>query len=174
MTAKDIISPKLLALKPAELAVATPKVAASASLAVVLHKMLDTASAVGVVDDATDKAIGTIDAEGIVASMAQMFPVVDESCELIVECDSHNYSASVVARAVEDCNAHILNLNVMERTTSDKRIAIALRINHSHGEAVARSLARYGYDVVDIVGSNDPISANTQERINELIHYLEL
>lgn len=173
MTAKDIISPKLLALKPAELTVATPKVAASTSLAVVLHKMLDTASAIHVVDEFTDKTIGVIDPESITASIAQLFPVVEESCELIVECNSRNYSASTIAHAVEDCDAHIINLNVME-SSNDDRIEIAIRINHSHGEAVARSLERYGYEVVAVVGNSNPISTNTQERINELIHYLEL
>lgn len=127
-----------------------------------------------VVDDYTGETIGTIDATAIAGAAARLFPAVDESSELIVECARHDYSASAIARAVEDCNAHILNLNVTDDNRLDNRITVALRINHSQGEAVARSLARYGYDVIAIIGNDDPLSDVTKERINELIHYLEL
>lgn len=174
MTAKDIISPKLLALPPTKHAVTVPTVAASAPLSLILQKASE-ASIVRVVDDHSGTQIGTLDASAIIGATARLFPAVDEACELIIECARHDYSASIIARAVEDCNAHVLNLNVRADNRPDNRISVSVRINHSSGEAVARSLARYGYDVTEIIGGDtDPLTETTKERINELIHYLEL
>lgn len=174
MTAKDIITPKLLALPPTKPAAIVPSVTASTPLSLILQKA-GGASMVKVFDDNTGEQIGTIESSAIINAAAQLFPAVDESCELIIECNRHDYSASIISRAVEDCNAHVLNLNVRADNLPDNRIMVALRINHLQGEAVARSLARYGYDIIEITGSGiDSLSEVTKERINELIHYLEL
>lgn len=53
---------------------------------------------------------------------------------------------------MEDADAHLLNLNVTAGTEPDSLTTVMLRVNHSRGESVARSLQRYGYETVEMTG----------------------
>ncbi|MCM1138194.1 MAG: hypothetical protein NC221_07100 [Duncaniella sp.] len=106
-------------------------------------------------------------------SMARLFPPVEESSTLLLTCRRGDYSASRIAHAVEDCDAHLLNLNVTSDTESlDNRIAVEIRVSHRNPVSVARSLERYGYEVddVDVRAMDDDV---IQARVAELLHYLE-
>lgn len=100
-----------------------------------------------------------------------------------------NYSASAIARAVEDCNAHLLNLNV----TADGAIpsgydagevVVDLRVDMRHAMGVIRSLERYGYRVlaatsggrtVDVAdgATEDVIDETLRERVNFLLRLID-
>ena len=117
----------------------------------------------------------------------QLFPPVAESSRLLVGCSREDYSASRIARAVEDCNAHLLNLNVTsfgERKdygelsdggVADGKFQVVcdLRVNHRSAAGVGRSLERYGYTVLGTSSADEPDDI-TASRINELIRYLEI
>ncbi len=94
--------------------------------------------------------------------------------ELTVVCPSGEYSASAIAHAVEDADAHLLNLNVVAGTQPNSPTSVILRVNHSRGDSVARSLARYGYDTVEMAGTPGLLNADMIERVNSLLHYLEV
>lgn len=79
---------------------------------------------------------------------AHFFPTVEEASRLSISCYRADYSASRIACAVEDCDAHLINLNVTDRLTPEGEIIIDLRINHRNASSVARSLERYGYTVI--------------------------
>jgi hypothetical protein len=82
---------------------------------------------------------------------------------------------------VEDCNAHLINMNVTADTLTDGRLTVDLRVNRRNVAGVARSLARYGYEVIASTTDND-INPNAdsdaddtlQRRAAELLHILEL
>lgn len=102
-----------------------------------------------------------------------LFPAsADQSC-LLVSCPRSDYSASLLARAVEDCDAQVINLNVtsLSRTPSD--VVVALRINHRNPEAAVRSLERYGYEVVEAAGRGED-NASMRSRADEVLRYLDL
>lgn len=102
------------------------------------------------------------------------YPDNDNATELIVASRPVDYSAAAIARAVEDCNAHLLNLNVTDRRTPDGNLIVDLRIDHRNGEPVARSLERYGYEVIDF-NSPDSLSLDTaRERANEILRILDI
>lgn len=104
-----------------------------------------------------------------------LFPAVGESCELTIECRRSDYSASALARAVEDADAHLLNLNVTARPTSGyDRVAVDLRVSHRNGGSVARSLERYGFTVVDLREGYDPDAELTRQRFDELLSHFDL
>lgn len=104
-----------------------------------------------------------------------LFPSVGESCELTVECRRSDYSASMIARAVEDADAHLLNLNVTARPTEGyENVAVDLRVSHRNGGKVARSLERYGLTVVEIREGYDPDAELTRQRFNELLTHFDL
>ena len=106
--------------------------------------------------------------------MARLFPSVEDSCRLTMTCRKSDYAASIVVRAVEDCDAHVLNLNVTGETTPTGEMLVELRVGLNNGERVARNLARYGYEVVKIVHENAVDDDTMRRRIDELMHYIEL
>lgn len=102
------------------------------------------------------------------------FPPVQDESRLLVSCRQIDYSASMIARAVEDCNAQVLNLNVTSFTPDGAQLLVYLRVNHRNAEAIARSLARYGYDVIDAKSGANHETENMRSRANELLRYLEI
>lgn len=108
-------------------------------------------------------------------SIDRLFPQYDESSRLLVSCIPADYSASRIARAVEDADAHLLNLNVTtDGEKLDNRLVAELRVSHRSPMAVARSLERYGYEVVDVDISDLTDDSMASDRLNELLHYLDL
>lgn len=98
-----------------------------------------------------------------------------ESTDLLVSCPPADYSASAMARAAEDCDAHITHLHLLSQRAENGDLMTALRVNRVDGLAVARSLERYGYRVVSI---RSPLASDGMEslsqRAKEVMHYLEL
>ncbi len=118
------------------------------------------------------------------------YPPVSDSSRLIVGCSRADYSASRIARAVEDCDAHLLNLNVTspgmrypseadldlspEGGESRFPIVCDIRVSHRDAAAITRSLERYGYTVIDWQSDNVADSDTSRQRIEHLFRYLEI
>lgn len=108
-------------------------------------------------------------------------PPQPESSLLTVACRPEDYSASQLARAVEDSDAHLINLNVTDTRLDDGRITIELRTNRRHAGATARSLERYGYEVLSNNPDNsddsdnfDNLEADLRLRAAEILHIINL
>lgn len=108
-------------------------------------------------------------------SVGRLFPGNDEASELTIECERRDFSASAIARAVEDCDAHLLNMNVTSASgATATSVVVDLRVSHRNTAAVARSLERYGFMVTRADNDNDdPLTARAREHALELLHYLE-
>lgn len=112
---------------------------------------------------------------------------VSDWSRLLIGCNRDQYAASLVARAVEDCDAHLLNLNVTSAGAltgdagSDDYVAAAyskfpvqveLRVNHRNPECVCRSLQRYGFTVLEATGSGD--NDGKPSNLDNLVRYLNV
>lgn len=114
------------------------------------------------------------------------FPPRQEWSELSVHCRREHFSASAIAHAVEDCDAHLLNLNVTSQRLAaagspvpddfDNDVFVDIRVSARNGASVARSLERYGYEVDQILSSDahSPLTDTMRERLDLLIKSLEL
>lgn len=105
------------------------------------------------------------------------FAPLQECCELTITFPRHHFLASEIARAIEDCNANLINLNVTsEITAGDAGMVTAdLRVTTRNTEAIVRSLERYGYEVTTVESVNDPADNGTlAERADLLIKQIEL
>lgn len=117
---------------------------------------------------------------GINARFWHLMPPRDEASVLTVACRPADFSASALARAVEDSDAHLLNMNVTAETLPDGRMTIELRTSLRNASATARSLTRYGYDVINATSfpETDPadsaLDLTMRRRAAELLHILEL
>lgn len=63
-------------------------------------------------------------------------------------CDRADYSASRIARAVEDADVHVISLTMSPDPEITDRINVDIRITSPSAMAAVRSLERYGFDVV--------------------------
>ena len=105
---------------------------------------------------------------------AAWFPPVPDSSILIIGCTVDDYMASGIARAVEDADARLLNLNVTSLRYDGQAVVCALRVSHRDPSSVARSLERYGYNVLDFEAPDGPGDDTLRRRYDELMHYLSI
>ena len=110
-------------------------------------------------------------------TLDRLFPPVDEGSQLLVAVSPVDYTASTVARAVEDTDAHLINLNVLADRSGADELMVHLRVDRRDGNAVARSLERYGYRVVDMQSTgeaDDSADDSARDRVNQLLRLLEV
>lgn len=102
-------------------------------------------------------------------------PQKHDSSELLLTCHPSDYSASAIARAVEDCDAQLLGLSVSSMRDDNGRPVVSICVNRLATDGIERSLARYGFETIY---SSNPASEEDRrramERVNELLHYLEI
>lgn len=121
----------------------------------------------------------------------RLFPYAEDSSTLVLSCPKHDFCASQLCRAIEDCDAQVLNLNIIDATIpggSDgpdiprfdldyedtPRTYIELRISHRNTEAAARSVARYGYTVEYTRNAIDTAKADIDSRLESLMRILNV
>lgn len=114
-----------------------------------------------------------------------LYPPVADSSRLLVGCRREDYSASRIARAVEDCNAHLLNLNVTslggpgesdsQQTFADADqkfpVVFDIRVSHRDTAGIMRSLERYGYTVLEAQAPRGADDDTFRERIDYFFRY---
>ncbi len=106
---------------------------------------------------------------------AALDPVSDDSSELLVAVRPADYCASALAKAVEDCDVQLLGLSVTSMRTPEGNPVVAMRVGASTTGGIERSLGRYGYEVIHSLPTDKSRThAQARERVNELLHMLEI
>lgn len=101
------------------------------------------------------------------------FPPYPESSRLKIRIRRSDYQGSRVAHAVEDADAGLLNLNLTALDPDSDWVTVALRVGHRDPNRVARSLERYGFQVIGI--DTDPADDDDiRQRYDELMHWLNV
>lgn len=114
-----------------------------------------------------------------------LYPPVADSSRLLVGCMREDYSASRIARAVEDCNAHLLNLNVTKLGDGNDNynqadsgdgdpkfpVLFDIRVSHRDATGITRSLERYGYTVLEAQNAHGADDDTFRERIDYFFRY---
>lgn len=103
-----------------------------------------------------------------------LFPPIEDESNLLLSCRRSDYSASQISRAVEDCDAQVLNLNVTSLSKDVSDVVVSLRVNHRNPAPITRSLERYGYEVLTASSKSTNDADTMRSRANELLRYLEL
>lgn len=150
MTAKEILSPgKTMANgSPVQ------KVGADMPLLDVLPRLLDAPGRELGVDDG-GVSIGVIDQASALEGFGKMIATRDDCSVITVECRPEDYSASMLAHAVEDSDAHLVDLFTVP--SDDGNIIVTLRVSHQDPSSAVRSLERYDFHVVDAYGSGNVV-----------------
>lgn len=115
----------------------------------VLPLLLDTPQGVvGVTEDG--KQLGVITAESLLAGLGRLIAARDDCSVVEVECTPADYSASIIARAVEDVDVHLVDL--LSHPAEEGKMRVMLRVRCDDPTSVVHSLERYGYEVVSTGG----------------------
>lgn len=118
----------------------------------VLPRLLDTSERELVVTE-EGEVQGIIDQTSLLEGLGRMIAPRDDSSVITVECAPEDYSASVLAHAVEDSDAHLVDL--FTTPGENGNLLVTLRVRHADPTAAVRSLERYDFHVVDAHASGD-------------------
>lgn len=147
------------------------KVDSSTPLLEVLPLLLDTPGRELAVFSG-EEYIGMITETSLLEALGSLIATRDDSSVLTMECDPRDYSASAIARAVEDVDAHLVDL--LSRPSGDGLLSVTIRVRTLEPEHVARSLERYGYRVTEAGAHPSPAIDVLSERLAALQLYLNV
>jgi hypothetical protein len=106
--------------------------------------------------------------------ISTLYPPITESSRLLIGCQRSEFSASAIAHAVEDCDAHLLNLNVTSLSDEEAQVVIDLRVNHRNPARIAQSLERYGYTILALDEEALLDDETIRSRFDQLMFLLDL
>ncbi|MDE6682572.1 MAG: hypothetical protein K2J87_04015, partial [Muribaculaceae bacterium] len=116
----------------------------------VLPRLLDAPGRiVGVEEDG--ERVGVIDQTSLLEGLGRMLPARDDSSFVTLECAPADYSASRISHAVEDSDAHIVDL--WSAPAENGKIRVTIRVRRADPTPTVHNLERYGYDVVEASAS---------------------
>ncbi|MDE6296945.1 MAG: hypothetical protein K2L89_03780 [Muribaculaceae bacterium] len=145
--AKDVIS-RVQNLQEAPHSV---KVSGEMALVDVLPRVLDAPGRiVGVEEDG--EVVGVIDQTSLLEGIGRMIAPRDDSSLVTVECAPGDYSASRLSQAVEDSDAHVVDL--WTTPAAGGKLHVTMRVRRSDPTPTVHNLERYGYEVIDTSSSS--------------------
>lgn len=167
MTARDAISPLILPATPSK----GRGVEADMPLVDVLPRLLDAPDRLLEVRDA-GMSVGMIDQTSMLTALGAMLAARDDCSVVTLECRPEDYSASLIAHAVEDAEVHLVDL--WSVPGEDGTLRVTLRVRCMDPSAVVHSLERYDFTVVEARGSGYSDPGVSRERIEALQLYLNV
>lgn len=159
MKARDAIS--LIKKTPSEPTV-TPTVEAGMHLLEVLPRLLESSAHELIVQE-EGRVIGVIDSDSALEALSRQIASRYDCSVIEVECAPADFSASALARAVEDTDAHLVDM--LSVPADGANIRITLRVRCEDPSAAAHSLERYGYAVTDVYGHENVDRIASVERL---------
>lgn len=152
MIAKDIIS----VTRSREGQYPNSKIESEMPLLDVIPRLLDSNQRELTVMEDGEK-LGIIDQTSLLEGIGKMLAARDDCSVITVECDPADYSASILAHAIEDTDAHLVDL--FSVPGENGQIKVTLRVRHSDPTAAIRSLERYDFHVVEAHSAGDSMQS---------------
>lgn len=140
--AKEVIS----RVEPLQKLSAAVRVSGEMPLVELLPRLLDAPGRIVGVEE-EGELIGVIDQTSLLEGMGRMIPARDDSSMITLECAPADYSASRISHAVEDSDAHVVDL--WTAPAENGKIRVTLRVRRTDPTSTIHNLERYGYEVVD-------------------------
>lgn len=156
MTIKDAISATSTQGRPA------CTVSARTPLLEALPSLLDTPDRLLGVEEMGD-IVGVVTEVSLLEALGRLIAPRDDSSVITVECPPADYSASMLAHAVEDAGAHLVDL--ISGPAPDGNIRVTLRVRTLAPDHIIQNLERYGYAVTDAGEHRSPDAEILSERI---------
>lgn len=140
-----------------------------------LPQLLGSPTATVEVTGSGGATLGVVDALAMLRGLGEMLgDDRGDSSWIEASVNAADYSASSVARAVEDADANLLDMLTSSDPEVPGRMRLSLKVSHSDPAGVVRSLERYGYEVSSASGGNDADYDKALRHLSELQLYLNM
>ncbi len=96
-----------------------------------------------------------------------------ENSILILEVSLKDYTLTEIARIVENNNARVLALTVLP-ISDGTNLLVSLKLDANDLTAIRRSFERFDYHVIYYFSHEEEVTDTQQERLAELLYYLEM
>lgn len=117
--------------------------------------------------------LGSITLSKLIEKLTELCSADSAGSVIVLELYPQDYSLAEIARIVESNNAHILNL--FSSTDKDTgRLQITIKIDLEDASPVIRSFERFNYIVLYHFMEKGMIDDVLQQRMNELLHYMNM
>lgn len=117
--------------------------------------------------------LGSISRESLVDVLTELSNADASGSVIVLELNQPDYSLTDIARIVESNQAHVLNLfSRMDKET--ERLQLVLKIDLEDASPVIRSFERFNYTVLYHFMKKGMVDELLQQRMNELLHYMNL
>lgn len=174
MTAHDILTLSTTESSGGSAPAEAGKVTEATPAMLLLPQLLESPTATVEVTDSDGGTLGVVDAHAMLRCLGTMLGDAREASWVEASVAATAYSASSVARAVEDADANLLDMLTSPDPDDSSRMRISLRVSHADPSGVVRSLERYGYEVTTAVGTGNDDYDKARRRLSELELYLNM
>ena len=117
--------------------------------------------------------LGVITRDCLVDVLSELCNAEAAGSVIVLEMMPQDYSLTDIARLVEANNAHVLNL-LSHQDNDTGRLLITLKIDLEDASPVIRSLERFNYTVLYHFMEKGMVDDMLQQRMNELLHYMNM
>ena len=163
MTARDAISPINRAICNPDV----ESVSGDMHLLEVLPRLLDSpCRELSVTDPDGLLRCGVIDQTSLLEAMGRLIATRGDCSVIELVCTPADYSASLIGRAVEDADMHLVDL--LSAPGADGRLHVTLRVRCEDPTPAVHSLERYGYEITGVFGHKNVDRTAAIERLLEL------
>ncbi|MEG2067348.1 MAG: CBS domain-containing protein [Tannerellaceae bacterium] len=116
---------------------------------------------------------GAITRDKLIDALAELCSAESAGSVVVLELAPQDYTLTDIARLVESNNAHVLNL--LSYTDKDTgRLLITLKIDLEDASPVIRSFERFNYTVLYHFMEKGMVDDMLQQRMSELLHYMNM
>jgi len=117
--------------------------------------------------------IGAVTREKMLEALAELCNADAAGSVIILEMLPQDYSLTDIARIAESNNAHIINL--LSATDADTgRLQITIKVDLEDASPVIRSFERFNYTVMYHYMEEGVVDEVLQQRMNELLYYMNM
>lgn len=149
-------------------------ICAEDSVFALLPQIGESASACVDVVDGSDKIFGRVNAESILRALSMMLRVTPETSWVELRIPAIDYSASLLARAVEDVDAHLLDIITTPEIDNADILHVSILVSHTDPTAVVHSLERLGIETLSSMSTSSVDYQTARERLSQLQLYLNI
>lgn len=161
MKARDIISH----ITDQKLLPQLKTVGADTDILSLVPSLLDTTERqLAVTED--DKILGVITEASLLEGLGGILAGRDDSILITLQTAPADYSASKIARAVEDADVHLVDL--VTKPADDGMIKVTIRVRTDDPSSVVANLERYDIDVVEVSARSSRFEDAVMERLLSL------
>lgn len=174
MTAHDILTLSTTETSSGTSPAETGRVTEATPAMLLLPQLLESPDAKVEVTGSDGGTVGVVDARAMLRCIGTMLGDARESSWVEATVAASAFSASSVARAVEDADANLLDMLTSADPADGNRLRISLRVSHADPSGVVRSLERYGYEVTSSSGVVNEDYDKARRHLSELELYLNM